>query len=126
MMRFLAGCLVVAATGVFLAPSSAELRKRYGDPNSEHRNWDGTPESERFTVRAGVSLTVWHGSDHLACKCLVAPTKPSDPSDPVRSYSAIPSATVTEIPKNCSGVYSGQGNLEGRSGDELHERNGVV
>jgi hypothetical protein len=51
---------------------------------------------ERFTVRPGISLTVEYGPDHLACKFLIAPTKPFDPSDP-GSFSTIPSSTVAEI-----------------------------
>jgi hypothetical protein len=85
-MRFLAGCLLAAAGGVVLTQNSQELHSRYGEP-----------DMERFTVRSGISLTVEYGPDHLACKFLIAPTKPFDPSDPVGSFSTIPSTTVAEI-----------------------------
>jgi hypothetical protein len=50
-----------------------------------------------FHRAAGISLTVEYGPDHLPCKFLIAPTKPFDPSDPVGSFSTIPSSTVAEI-----------------------------
>ena len=85
-MRFVAGCLLIATGGVVLAQSSRELHRRYGEP-----------DMERFNVRPGVSLTVEYGSDHLACKFSIAPTKPFDPSDSVGTFSTISSDTVTEI-----------------------------
>jgi hypothetical protein len=85
-MRFVAGCLIIATGGVVLAQSSRELHRRYGEP-----------DMERFNVQPGVSLTVEYGSDHLACKFSIAPTKPFDPSDPVGIFSTISSDSVTEI-----------------------------
>jgi hypothetical protein len=96
-MRLLSACLLVVSASVVLAPSSVELHERYGESNSEHLNQNGIPESERFTVRPGVSLTAWYGSDRRTCKCLISPTKPFDPNDPAVSWSAIPSRTIKEI-----------------------------
>ena len=85
-MRIFVVCLFVATASVVLTQSSQEFHSRYGEP-----------DMERFNVRPGVSLTVEYGSDHLACKFSIAPTKPFDPSDSVGTFSTISSDTVTEI-----------------------------
>ena len=59
-MRFVAGCLLVALGSLVLPQSSQELRNRYGEP-----------DLERFTARHGIGLTVQYGSDHLACQALI-------------------------------------------------------
>jgi hypothetical protein len=61
-MRAVAGCVLVAALGVFLPQSSQELHSRYGQP-----------DMERFTARPGIALAVQYGSDHLICEALIEP-----------------------------------------------------
>ena len=52
-MRVLICCLLFVLQGTPV-PSSDELRKRYGQPDkSQH-----SPDSERFTIRPGFTLTV--------------------------------------------------------------------
>lgn len=60
-MRTLIGCLLVVA-GFALAPTSQELRNRYGEP-----------DVERFSVRPGIGLTVEYGFDHAACQMSIQP-----------------------------------------------------
>src|SRR5580704_13936678 len=59
-MRILATCLLAAASALALAPGAQDLRKHYGEP-----------DTERFIARPGIGLTVQYGSDHLACQMLI-------------------------------------------------------
>lgn len=77
-MRVLAGCLLVAAAGVVLAPSSKELHRRYGAPDSKTRDEKNAPASENFTPRPGINLHVSYGSDHRAC--VISITPPQSPN----------------------------------------------
>ena len=61
-MHILVRSLLVAAAGFVLTPSSQDLHNRYGEP-----------DTERFIVRPGISLTAQYGSDHLACQILIEP-----------------------------------------------------
>lgn len=63
-MRILAVCLSAAAASAVFAPSSQDLRSRYGEA-----------DRERFTARPGISLTVDYGIDHLACDALIEPPR---------------------------------------------------
>lgn len=83
-MRIVARCLVLAAAGAALAPSSQELHSRYGEP-----------DLERFTVRPGISLTVQYGSDHLACQIKIEPTQPLIHQDEPTRF--ISSESVSEV-----------------------------
>src|SRR5579859_1085761 len=71
-MRILACWLFALAT--WFAPSSTELHHRYGAPDSERRKADGVLESEDFTMRPGISLTVDYGSDGRSCQMQVSHT----------------------------------------------------
>jgi hypothetical protein len=71
-MRILACCVFALATSTVFAPSSTELRYRYGTPDSESRSPDGILESENFTMRPGVFLIARYGSDGRACQMQVS------------------------------------------------------
>jgi hypothetical protein len=73
-MRIFACCLLALATTTGFAPSSTELRHRYGPPDSERRNADGVLEAENFTMQPGISLTVEYGSDARSCQMHVSHT----------------------------------------------------
>jgi hypothetical protein len=66
------GQLIVLLSATF-APSSDELRNRYGPPDSEHRNAGGFLDSESFSMRPWVSLTAHYGSDQRACQIELTP-----------------------------------------------------
>src|SRR5208282_5468719 len=93
-MRILVGCLLMVATTSTLAPSSEELRKQYGPPNSERRNGDSVLDSETFTMRPGVSITAQYGSGQRACQIEVAPTL--DLGKPIQ-YQYLFDETVSEV-----------------------------
>jgi hypothetical protein len=62
-MRLIVGFFMVATAGLFLAQSSDDFHRRYGEP-----------DLERFQVRPSIELTVEYGSDHLACKVTIEPS----------------------------------------------------
>jgi hypothetical protein len=66
-MRVLAGCLLAAAASMIAAPSSQELRSRYGKPYMEG-----------FIARPDVYVTVEYGGDGLACEARIAPLRSLD------------------------------------------------
>jgi hypothetical protein len=59
-MRILLICLAASAAALALAPGAQDLRKHYGEP-----------DTERFIARPGIALTVQYGSDHVACEMLI-------------------------------------------------------
>jgi len=77
---------------MLLAPTSNELRHRYGTPSSEHRNHEGVLESETFTMRPGLSLTADYGPDGRTCEIQVTHTME------VEEYAQRPFATDDTMP----------------------------
>jgi hypothetical protein len=63
-MRTFIGCVVIAASGIALAPSSQELHNLYGEPRVE-----------TLSARPGIDLTVEYGTDRSACQMLIEPSK---------------------------------------------------
>jgi hypothetical protein len=61
-MRFVVGCLFIAAASVIFPQSSQEFHYHYGEP-----------DLERFTVRPGVTTTVEYGPDGKACALDIEP-----------------------------------------------------
>jgi hypothetical protein len=59
-MRIFIICLITSAATLSFAPGAQDLRKHYGEP-----------DTERFIARPGISLTVQYASDHLACEMLI-------------------------------------------------------
>jgi hypothetical protein len=65
-MRFLvAAYLLFLASGLTTAPTSQNLRNRYG-----------APDVERFTAEGDIGLTVEYGSDGLACQIVIDRKQP--------------------------------------------------
>jgi hypothetical protein len=62
LLRFILGCLFLAASAAPFSPGSREL----------HR-WYGEPILERFTARPGINVTVEYGSDRMACEVRISP-----------------------------------------------------
>jgi hypothetical protein len=62
-MRVIACLLIIASS--LLAQTSQEFHRRYGEP-----------DTERFTARPGIALTVQYGSDGLACQVVLEPPQP--------------------------------------------------
>jgi|ERR1700722_1327675 len=87
-MRIVAGFFLIAAAGFFLAQSSDDLHRRYGEP-----------DLERFQVRPGIELTVEYGSDHLACKMTIEPSQsqPHQEGQSQRMASDVVSEILEEI-----------------------------
>jgi hypothetical protein len=98
-MRILAGCLLVATAGVVIAPSSKELHRRYGAPDSQIRGEKNAPAIETFTARPGINLSVRYGSDHRACKISITPAQSPDHQElsPKQESSSMSSKDVSEI-----------------------------
>jgi hypothetical protein len=62
LLRFILGCLFLAASAAHFSPGSRELRR-----------WYGEPILERFTARPGINVTVEYGSDRMACEVRISP-----------------------------------------------------
>src|ERR1700731_5284927 len=84
-MRMVGACLLVAAASLALSPSSADLHRRYGEP-----------DMERFMARPGISLSVEYGSDHLACVARLEPPQSLLGSQEIQRP-LMPSDAVSEV-----------------------------
>lgn len=71
-MRILVACLLAVIAGGAMAPSSMELRNRYGAPNQE-----------TFSARPGIDVTVEYGPDRLICDASVSAHRTLFDQDPL-------------------------------------------
>jgi hypothetical protein len=101
-MRIIAGCLFFAFVSIIMAPSSQELRSRYGEP-----------DVERFIVRPGIGLTVEYGSDRLACEVLIESAQPpviylDEEHIPFMSVDVVTQVLEEIAPANMRGMNLGE------------------
>ena len=76
-MRVLLCCLLAVATTTTLAPTSEDLRRKYGASTDVVMRSDGTPNSESFLLSPNIKLTAQYGSDRQACTLVLEPGLPS-------------------------------------------------
>jgi hypothetical protein len=74
-MRILVACLLIVSASLPVAPSSHELRGRYGDP-----------DLERFTAAGDIGLTVEYATDSLACQIVIQRKEPRLHTEPPHKY----------------------------------------
>jgi hypothetical protein len=74
-MRILVACLLIVSATLPVAPSSQELRGRYGEP-----------DLERFTAAGDIGLTVEFGTDGLACQIVIERKHPLLHTEQPRKY----------------------------------------
>ena len=77
-MRVLLCCLLAVATTTTLAPTSEDLRRKYGSSTDVVMRSDGTPNSESFLLSPNIKLTAQYGLDRQACTLVLEPGPVSD------------------------------------------------
>lgn len=114
-MRVLACCLFLVTAGSAVAQTSAELRARYGTPESELRSSNGVLASENFALRPTVSLTAQYGSDGRACQLQVVPMLDFDrPGLSLSMTNETASEVLQELaPRQTRGKEFGEGEKDG-------------